>query len=60
MGDIGDVPVSFPEFSEQIALANIIDDMDAEIVALEAKLDKARQLKQGMMHNLLTGRIRLV
>ena len=59
MGDIGDVPVSFPEFSEQIALANIIDDMDAEIVALEAKLDKARQLKQGMMQELLTGRIRL-
>ncbi len=35
-------------------------DMDAEIVALEAKLAKARQLKQGMMQELLTGRIRLV
>ena len=34
--------------------------MDAEIAALEAKLAKASQVKQGMMHNLLTGRIRLV
>ena len=35
-------------------------DMDAEIAALEAKLAKARQIKQGMMQELLTGRIRLV
>jgi hypothetical protein len=35
-------------------------DMDAEIAALEAKLAKARLLKQGMMQELLTGRIRLV
>jgi type I restriction enzyme S subunit len=34
--------------------------MDAEISALETKLTKARQIKQGMMHNLLTGKIRLV
>jgi type I restriction enzyme S subunit len=34
--------------------------MDAELAALEAQLGKYRQLKQGMMHNLLTGRIRLV
>ena len=34
--------------------------MDAEIAALETKLAKTRQLKQGMMHNLLTGKIRLV
>jgi type I restriction enzyme S subunit len=34
--------------------------MDAEIAALESKLAKARLIKQGMMHNLLTGRIRLV
>jgi type I restriction enzyme S subunit len=34
--------------------------MDAEIAALDAKLAKARRLKQGMMHNLLTGSIRLV
>ena len=34
--------------------------MKAELEALDAKLTKARQLKQGMMHELLTGRIRLV
>lgn len=45
--------------SEQIAIAGILSDMDAEIAALEAKLTKARQIKQGMMHNLLTGKIRL-
>jgi len=34
--------------------------MDAEIAAIEARRDKTRALKQGMMHELLTGRIRLV
>lgn len=46
--------------TEQTAVAAILSDMDVEIAALEAKLAKACQLKQGMMHNLLTGRIRLV
>ncbi len=46
--------------AEQTAIAAILTDMDAEIAALEAKLAKARQLKQGMMQELLTGRIRLV
>src|ERR1017187_1389866 len=46
--------------TEQTAIAAVLSDMDAEIAALEAKLAKARQIKQGMMHNLLTGRIRLV
>ncbi len=45
---------------EQTAIATILSDMDAEIAALETKLEKARQIKQGMMHNLLTGAIRLV
>jgi type I restriction enzyme, S subunit len=45
---------------EQQAIATILSDMDAEIATLEAKLTKTRQLKQGMMHELLTGRIRLV
>jgi type I restriction enzyme S subunit len=49
-----------PEEKEQIAIADILSDMDAEIVALETKLVKARQIKQGMMQNLLTGKIRLV
>ncbi len=49
-----------PTVEEQAAIATILSDMDAEIRALEAKLAKARQLKQGMMQELLTGRIRLV
>jgi len=44
---------------EQIAIAEILSDMDAEIAALEAKFAKVRRLKQGMMQELLTGRIRL-
>jgi type I restriction enzyme S subunit len=46
--------------SEQEAIAEALSDMDSEIDAIQSKLTKARQLKQGMMHNLLTGRIRLV
>jgi type I restriction enzyme S subunit len=46
--------------AEQTAIAAILSDMDGEIAALEAMLAKARQLKQGMMQKLLTGRIRLV
>ena len=49
-----------PAKAEQTAIATILSDLDAEIFALEAKLSKARQLKQGMMQELLTGRIRLV
>ncbi len=49
-----------PTKAEQEAIAEALSDMDAEITALEIKLTKAREIKQGMMHNLLTGRIRLV
>jgi type I restriction enzyme S subunit len=49
-----------PTGAEQEAIAAILSDMDAEITALETKLTKARQIKQGMMQELLTGRIRLV
>ena len=45
---------------EQTAIASIISDMDNEIEALEQKLVKTRQIKQGMMQQLLTGKIRLV
>ena len=44
---------------EQTAIATILSDMDSELTALEQKLAKARALKQGMMQQLLTGRIRL-
>lgn len=45
---------------EQSSISAILSDMDAEIQALEAQRDKTRALKQGMMQELLTGRIRLV
>lgn len=48
-----------PPFPEQFAIATILSDMDAEIAALESRLDKTRLLKQAMMQELLTGRIRL-
>ena len=52
------IPV--PPLAEQEAIATILTDMDAEIAVLDAKLAKARQLKQGMMQELLTGKVRLV
>ena len=45
---------------EQTAIAEILSDMDAEIDKLTAKLSKLRGIKQGMMSELLTGRIRLI
>lgn len=48
-----------PSIEEQTAIATILSDMDSELAALEQKLAKARSLKQGMMQQLLTGRIRL-
>lgn len=60
MGEIGKVPIPLPEPDEQKAIAEALDAMDAELVALDSKLKGARQLKQGMMQDLLTGRVRLV
>ncbi len=45
---------------EQTRIATILSDMDSEITALENKLQKYRQIKQGMMQNLLTGKVRLL
>lgn len=52
--------VIFPKLDEQTAIATVLSDMDANINALEQRLDKTRELKQGMMQELLTGRIRLI
>ncbi|MGB4313380.1 MAG: restriction endonuclease subunit S [Natronincolaceae bacterium] len=49
-----------PKLEEQTAIASILSDMDAEIEALEQKLNKYKAIKQGMMHELLNGRIRLI
>jgi len=45
---------------EQTRIATILSGMDAEISALETKLEKYKKVKLGMMQNLLTGKIRLV
>lgn len=47
-------------YDEQVVIAATLSDMDGEVAALETKLTKARQLKQGMMQELLTGRTRLI
>jgi type I restriction enzyme S subunit len=50
----------YPQIQEQTAIATVLSDMDTEIESLESKLAKAREIKQGMMQELLTGKIRLV
>ncbi len=52
--------IALSNLSVQSAIAAILTDIDTEITALETKLAKARQLKQGMMQQLLTGKIRLI
>ena len=51
--------ISFPSVEEQKAIAQILSDMDREIQVLRQKREKAGQIKQGMMQQLLTGRIRI-
>jgi type I restriction enzyme, S subunit len=58
-GDIVSIEKALPPVEEQTAIAHVLSGMDAEIAELNAKLAKARQLKQGMMQELLTGKIRL-
>lgn len=57
---IKNIQIPFPELREQNAIAEVLSDMDKEIISLKAKLSKARDIKQGMMQQLLTGKIRLV
>lgn len=52
--------LAVPKYEEQQAISCILSDMDDEITELEQKLEKYRQVKQGMMQQLLTGKIRLV
>ncbi len=61
MGTLTGMDVLLPENkTEQTRIATILSGMDTEIAALEAKLAKYQQIKQGMMQNLLTGKIRLI
>ena len=56
---LSSIQLQLPPLSEQQAIATVLSDMDAEIAALERRLDKTRAIKQGMMQQLLTGSIRL-
>ncbi|MGB4588045.1 MAG: restriction endonuclease subunit S, partial [Clostridiaceae bacterium] len=52
--------INTPEIEEQNAIVNILSDIDKGIESLEHKLSKYKNIKQGMMQELLTGRIRLI
>lgn len=54
------IQLILPSDEEQVAIAQILSDMDSDIQALEARLSKTKQMKQGMMQVLLTGKVRLV
>lgn len=58
--DVHCAPVTLPRPAEQVAISTVLSDMDTEIATLETRIDKMRSIKQGMMQQLLTGRIRLV
>ena len=58
--ELAEYSLKLPSPKEQAAIASILSDMDNELEALEQKLEKTRQVKQGMMQQLLTGKIRLV
>ena len=55
-----EIALPLPSRKEQTAIVNILSDMDEEIQSLQQRLDKTRQVKQGMMQELLTGKTRLI
>ena len=59
IGEYQNIEIPFPPLKTQQEIAEILSSMDLEIESLENRLQKARQLKQGMMQDLLTGKVRL-
>lgn len=59
-GKLRSMTVRVPPIEEQAAIATILSDMDTELNTIEARRDKTRDLKQGMMQELLTGKTRLI
>ncbi len=57
---LADVEIALPPVPEQRAIVAVLSDLDAAIAALEQRRDKTKQINQGMMQELLTGRVRLV
>jgi type I restriction enzyme S subunit len=59
--EMNKIEVHFPDdLSEQTAIATVLSEMDTELAALQVRRSKTQALKQSMMQELLTGRIRLV
>ncbi|MFA7543620.1 MAG: restriction endonuclease subunit S [Candidatus Cloacimonadaceae bacterium] len=58
--DLRDIIIEMPSLEEQIAISMLIMELDKEIAFLEKRLSKYRSIKQAMMQELLTGRIRLL
>ena len=58
--EVASVEVRLPPHDEQRAIAAVLSDLDSEIAVLEQRRDKTQAIKQGMMQQLLTGRVRLV
>ena len=60
LGTLRNLEIILPPDKEQIAIASILFDMDQDIRTAQQRLNKTRQIKQGMMQELLTGKTRLV
>ena len=60
LDDIRKMIIPMPKLEEQLAVNQILSDMDAEITQLETKKEKYQAIKQGMMQELLTGKTRLI
>ena len=60
IADIRNFSIPTPSKEERAAITALLSDMDNEIEGLEQKLTKIRQIKQGMMQQLLAGKIRLI
>lgn len=58
--DLFPIEIAIPEKEEQEAIADILTDIDAEIEALQQQLSKYKLMKEGMMQDLLTGKVRLI
>ena len=59
LAQVRDCKIPMPDLPEQNRIAGVLSDMDTEITALEARREKTRLIKQGMMQELLSGRVRL-
>ena len=59
VSNLAQVNIKLPSLPEQRAISTVLSDMDVEIAALKRRLKKLQAIKQGMMQELLTGRLRL-